>query len=551
MLPNFLQPSYQAYKKDTDKLAKWLAIKAKHCGYPADLLSPPDSPTAAPQPVHSSTNLKGAARKRDKRGGKKAKNAKNAKNAGKENVPSLENPDRPVDVARYIIRVKDFVTLAECIARFDKPVVEMPVTVVEVLIRAIEVRRQHCIWSRAGAEPKQSEDVEESDQSLVPFLGILERTWDILKPRMPSKIINDFLLKLCLRLGDQKNSDAWVNEQISNIFDSLDIQESSQSFLDAPDVQLETDIGDSREPNYEAEQSQSVEEQYLATHCLFQDVKQIRSFLRQLWASYKDGDISLVAASITTNTAIDFVRGLEQDILQRFPDKHGYETIVAIFYCAQCASRGHDPFSKRDLDDDFNLEGYDLAEAVMLPTYLFLECLQRDIAPNHIPVYRPTHDEVRDTTTPWTERSDREKVRDDHLVLMEAFPDLVLMSMLTSRVTLSEDELIRGIRQMAPGKVIPLWLVFAAQCFLDTQHLLDRDVGRGHVELQRTANAIRISITQNLKFHKSIQNEDWYSQNNEKLTDRLKEIEEWISQDLLANQMKAVRETMHLFLLFD
>lgn len=550
MLPSFLQPSYQAYREDTDILAKWLAIKAKHCGYSADLSTPLDLSTATPQPARSSPDLKGAARKKGKRGGKKAKKARNAKNAGKENVPSLENPDRPTDAATYIIKVKDFATLAECIARFDKPVVEVPVTVVEVLNRAIELRQQHYIWSRAWVESKQSVDVEDSDQSLVDFLGILERTRDILKPRMPSNMINDLRLKPFSRSGDQKNSDAWANEQISSMFDSLDIQEPSQSFLDAPDEQLETDTSDSREPNYEAEQLQGMEEQYLATHCLFQDLKQIRSFLRQLWTSYKNGNIALVAASITTNTAIDFVRGLEQDILHRFPDKRGYGTIVPLFYCSQCSSRGHGPLSKQEPDDAINFEVYDLAEAIMLPTFLTLESLQRDISPDHVPMYESGHYGVRDTTTPWTEKSDREKVRDDDLVLMEAFPDFILMSTISSGVLLSEDELIRGIRQMAPGKIIPLWLVFAVQCFLDTQHVLDRDVGRGHTELQRTATAIRASITQNLKFHKSFQNENLSWQNDAQLVASIDQIEWWIHQDLVAN-MRAVRETIHLFLFFD
>lgn len=532
MLPSFLQSSYQAYIEDTEVLAKWLAIKAKHCGYPADLLSPPDFSTAATQLVRPSSKVKRAARKK----------AKKAKKAGKENVPSLENPVRPADSARYTIKVKDFATLAECIARSDKPVVQVPVTVVKALNRAIELRQQNHVLSQVGAESKLSVDVEESNQSHANFLDILERTREILKPRMPSKMINNFLLKPLPRSGDQKNSDAGASEYISNMFDSLDIQEPPRSFLDGPDIQLETGISDSREPTYQVEQLQSMEEEYLVTHCLFQDVKQIRSFLRQLWASYKDGDIALVAASITTNTAIEFVRGLEQDILQRFPDKRGYGTILSIFYCAQCSSSGHNPLSRQRPDDSVNFEVYDLTEVVMLPTYLVLNDLQRFMSSDHIPIFETGHLGVRDTTTAWTEKPDREKVRDDHLVLIEAFHDLILMSLITPEAALSEDELVRGIRQMAPGKIIPLWLVFAVQCFLDTQHVLGRDVGRGHTELQRTANAIKASITQNLKFHKLFQNEKWFLQNDAELASSLKRIEEWIHQDLVAN-MKAVRET--------
>ena len=535
MLPDFLHSSYQSYKEDTDILAKWLAVKAKQCGYPPDLLS------SASQPHPPSKKLKGAARKK----------AKKAKNAGKEIIPPPKDPGSPADASRYTIKVKDFAALAECIAGFNKPVVKVPATVVKVLNRAIRLRQQHHTWSRVQAESQLSADFEESNQSHAHFLGILERTREILKPRMPSEMIDDFLSKPYSSSSDQGRSDTRGNDQISNMFDNLDIQEPSQSFLDAPDVELATGIRDSREPNYEAERLQSMEEQYMAIHCLFQDVRNIRSFLRQLWQSYRDGDIALVAASITTNTAIDFVRSLEQDLLQQFPDKSDYESIMAIFYSVQCLHQGHDPNNRLRPDDPLNFEVYDLAEEVMMPTFIVLEGLQRVISPDEIPLYKPGFYGARDTTTPWSGKSDREKVRDDRLVLMEAFPDLMLVVMTTSRCTLAEDELIRGIRQMSPGKPIPLWLVFAVQCFLDTQHVLGRDVRRGHIELQRTANSIRASITQNLKFHELLHIDNWPWENDTQFSGSLEVIEEWIQQDLVANKMKAVRNTIYIFLLLD
>ena len=443
--------------------------------------------------------------------------------------------------SKYTIKVKDFAALAECIARFDKPAVKVPLTVVEVLNRSINLRQQHNTWSRAQAESKASTSVEESNQSHAHFLGILERTREILKPRMPPETIDDFLSKPPSGSSDRAISDTQASGQISNMFDNLDIQEPSQEFLDAPNVEPATIDKAAQESNYEVETLQSIEEQYMATHCLFQDIRDIRFFLRQLWESYKDGDISLVAASITTNTAIDFVRSMEQDLLHQFPDKSDYESIMHIFYGAQCIQDGIDPSSKQRPEDQFNFEVYDLAEEVMLPTFIVVESLQRVITPNQLPLYKPGHLGTRDTTTAWTEKSDREKFRDDQLVLMEAFADLMLTAIMTSRFSLAEDELIRGIRQMAPGKIIPLWLVFAAQCFLDNQHVLGRDIGRGHTELQRTGNAIRASITQNLKFHQSLRVETWPTQNDTRFSGTLTVIEEWIRQDVVANKMKTVR----------
>ena len=528
MLPNFLQSSYLTYKQDTDILAKWLAVKAKQCGYPADLLSPSHPPTPSTQPKPPSQKSKGAKRKQ-------------AKKAAKEDEPSTKIPNSPAASPKYTIKVKDFAALSECIARFTKPAVKVPITVVEALDRAIKLRQQHHSLSRAQPGSATSTGVEESNQSHAYFLGILERTREILKPRMPPETINDFLSKPSSGSSDQATPDTPVNGQISNMFDNLDIEEPSQKFLDAPNVEAATIDKAAQESNYQVERLQSIEEQYMATHCLFQDISNIRSFLRQLWTSYKDGDIALVAASISANTAIDFVRSMEQDILQRFPDKSDYESIMQIFYGAQCINRGHDPASKQLPNDFFNFEVYDLAEEVMLPTYIVLDSLQRVISPNQLPLYKPGHFGTRDTTTPWTEKSDRMKFRDDQLVLMEAFPDLMLTAIMSSRFSLAEDELIRGIRQMGPGKIIPLWLVFAAQCFLDTQHVLGRDVDRGHTELRQTGNAIRASITQNLKFHQSLRVDTWPRKNDERFSGTLTVIEEWIGQDVVATKMKTVR----------
>lgn len=525
MLPNFLQSSYQTYKEDTDYIAKWLAVKAKQCGYPADLLSTLSPPSTSSHPARPSQRLKGAARKK-------------AKNVAKGEAAQSENPDSRADPPRYTIKVKDFTALAECIARFRKPAVQVPVTIVKALNRAIELRQQHNIWSRDQAESKMLPNAE-SDESHSHFLGILESTRETLKSRMPSDMLNDFLSEPSQATG-RVQSEKQVNGKIGNMFGNLDIEEPSQTFVDAPDIETTIGIKTVNEPNYEAEKLQSLEEQYLAAYCLFQDVKIIRSFLGQLWANYKDGALSLVSVSITTNTAVDFVRRMEQDILQQFPDMSDYQSIVELFYKSQCLYRGHDPNGRQRAGDFFNFEVYDLTEEVMMPTYIVLEALQKAARPGQIPLYKPGFFGVRDTSTEWTQKSARDKSYDDRLILTEAFPDLMLLSTVTTRFALAEDELMRGIRQVAPGKIIPLWLVFATQCFLDIQHALGRDVAHGHTELQRTANTIRASIQQNLRFHESLRTETWPRGCDTDFSRSLTIIEEWVGQDLVALKMKNV-----------
>lgn len=313
MLPNFLQSSLKIYKEDTNAVATWLAEKAKQCGYPPDLLDHNEATVS--KSLQASKRLKGKARKQ-------AKDAASGQSKKPENLESNSNlPAR----ASYVIKVKDFTTLADHIAGFNKPVVKVPKSLAHTLDRAINLRKQHSAWSREqdvldGAN--QYSNQADADVGHSYFLSILERTREILRPRMPSGMVDDFLSK--------SSGDDQISSQMGNNFANLDIQEPSQAFLDAPNVE-----NTFASPRYEAETLHTLEEQYLAAHCLFEDVSHIRGFIGRLWTDYLNG-MGLVAASITTNTAIDFVRSLEEVYLHQFPEKTDYESILEMFYKVQC-----------------------------------------------------------------------------------------------------------------------------------------------------------------------------------------------------------------------
>lgn len=256
--------------------------------------------------------------------------------------------------------------------------------------------------------------------------------------------------------------------------------------------------------------------------------------------------MDLVAVSITVDTAIDFVRTLEQDFVQRFPTKTDYEDIIHLFFSVQCVQQGQDPNHRQRPDDLFNLAVYDLLEDIMLPTHSILSSLQDVIQSGTVPQYKPGHFGYRNTRTSWSQKSPRDKIHDDRLVLLEAFPDLILLSMITSRSPLAEDELMRGIRGMSPGKDIPLWLVFATQCFLDAQHEPGDAVSNGHDQLRASANGIRASIEENLKFHESLRIVNWPKSNDLQFTEMLRVITEWVRKCVVTDKWKKVSHGLTL-----
>jgi len=376
MLPPILHSRYKTYKEDTKAIATWLAVNAKRCGYADDLLDRLGAANSA-KATQAPPRLKGKARKKAQNAVTEASSTNSASN-----VASSE-PESPT----YIIKVKEFVSLAEYIVACTKPLVQVPTSLVKVLDRAILLRKN---FGSETAAP----DV--SDEGHAYFRGILEQTREVLRSRSPSETVNDRLTK---PVSDIEAADVAQSEEIQNIFDKLDLQEPSQEFLDSSDVVPSTRAGKKPQPNYEVETLQTQEEEYLAAHCLLEDVRHIRKFLCALWGNYREG-MDLVAVSITVNTAIDFVRTLEQDLVSRFPAKRDYEDMIRLFFGVQCVHRGQDPNHRQRRDDLFNMAVYDLLGDIMLPTYSTLSSLQNIIQSGSVPQYKPGHFGHRNTRTP-------------------------------------------------------------------------------------------------------------------------------------------------------
>lgn len=275
-----------------------------------------------------------------------------------------------------------------------------------------------------------------------------------------------------------KSSD---RSHIGNAFAGLSLEEPSQEFLKAPppkkveELPAEADDGS----RYQAERLQKIEEQYLAAHCLLADISSIREHIKSLWAMYRDGQMDLHSVSITTNTAVELVRHMQEDYDKNFPQHSDFEGLIKTFYIAQCVFKGQDPNRRQRPGGIINMAMYDLADQILLPTYTIMASLSDVVAPGQIPLYKPGHFGFRDLSTEWSQKSPHDKLQDDKLVLFEAFSGF---SAIAKTGCFAEDELIRGVREMAPGKKVPLWLTFAVQNFLDVQHVMGSQVSRGVVE---------------------------------------------------------------------
>lgn len=264
MLPPTLFSSYTQYKQDTNSVAAWLASTAKAYGYASDLNSETSKPSG---------RLKGKARAQARK----------------------EAMEPHASVPKHIIKIKDFIPLAEFIAL--KPKLSVPTSFKDTLDRVIAKRSGFS----GKLEQHRSVPDKKSDESHKFFVGILKRVRDILKPCMAST-----------PSGAESQ-----RRGVSNKFAPLDIHEPSEEFLNAPDVSRPSNAqGD--KAIYEVEAQTSLPEFMLALAMIINDLNRIRSYVMGIWTNYKDGILDLTAAAIATNTAIDLGRNLTEDIAPAF-----------------------------------------------------------------------------------------------------------------------------------------------------------------------------------------------------------------------------------------
>ena len=489
--------NYLQYKSDTDRVASWLANTAIKCGYPADLL------TKGKQKQQASGRLKGKARKL----------AQNAPNKPAASASPAQT---------YIIAVKDFIGLAEYIAGYKGTRVEVPSGCASSLRRAIAVRQSY------GADISEVMERTSTSQASVDrhsyFIGVLEHVRDILRPLMTESVKN-----MAPETGT-KRADA---DKLSNIFGNLELFEPSEEFLNGPDA---TPSVPNEEPpsaaRYEAERLHDFGEAFFLFQLLVQDLNMIQNVIQETWSGYKMGAFDLVSASVTTNTAVDIARRMEEDA-QPILDKHGgSERLLELIYLAHSIERNEDPNHWERPDDFLNIRVYNVVEKAFVPTYLLLSSF-RAIAKGrtNIPQYKPGYYGTYNPLDDRSKMTDREKKsHEDRAFLMEMLSEINFLCKASPEQMTWEDEFTSGLRKtLCETKKIPLWLTFAVQLFLDTHHTLRNEVWRAYDDLYEAAVKMGGSVKEILDIHRSLRIDNW-PRSNDMAFEILLERIEWVTE---------------------
>ncbi|KAJ5084607.1 hypothetical protein NUU61_009186 [Penicillium alfredii] len=279
MLYDLFISGYFQYKSDTNTVAPWLAATAKECDCTPDLQCGTDEQKKPP----SSTRLKVKARKIFR----ETQARTNPK-------PTVELPPKE---HKYIIAVKDFASLAEYIVEHTKNPFEVPESFSTALDGAISLRQ-------SLNNQFSTSTIQSSQDGHGYSIGILEHVRRVLCPLMPMP---------SERAGNHFScSYGTPEERLANKFNLLGIQEPEEEFLQTSDAAKASHAVP--ETDYEAELLRDADEARFAFHLLLQDANKLRNVIFETWVGYRLGIFDLVSASLTTNTAIDLVRGIEEEI---------------------------------------------------------------------------------------------------------------------------------------------------------------------------------------------------------------------------------------------
>ncbi|KAL1966517.1 hypothetical protein VTN77DRAFT_4439 [Rasamsonia byssochlamydoides] len=218
-----------------------------------------------------------------------------------------------------------------------------------------------------------------------------------------------------------------------------------------------------------------------ASFCLLEDMQRIRDFLQATWVEYREAQIDLITAAVTTNTAFDLVRITCDEFMDDYPSLRGTMDLSQLMYNTGCFMRGADPAKKQHPEDPFNIAVADIVEWCLVQTTLILESFTRVIIPDSVPWFKKDY-----------YQSSLFGGRPSHyvyFVFLERFQIKLLV----------EDEFTRGVRDMVKTKHVPVWLAFAAQVILDTHRILGPNVSQPFQELRLTGLRTKKTLEEDMR----------------------------------------------------
>ncbi|KAH7364811.1 hypothetical protein BKA65DRAFT_546679 [Rhexocercosporidium sp. MPI-PUGE-AT-0058] len=146
-------------------------------------------------------------------------------NPVKRQTPSLSTRKEPNPPAKHILSTKELLHKAQFVSELTDPWVEVPIHVQSLLNQAIQARKRWSAWFHRMSNSDTPADVIESNKAHEYFIEVLEKAFNILKPRLEAQETKGTPVQ------DETSSSSSLEG--SNRFVTLEVEEIDQDVLDA------------------------------------------------------------------------------------------------------------------------------------------------------------------------------------------------------------------------------------------------------------------------------------------------------------------------------
>ncbi|KIW75930.1 hypothetical protein Z517_10675 [Fonsecaea pedrosoi CBS 271.37] len=222
--------------------------------------------------------------------------------------------------------------MAQRIVAFQKPPVQVPNSFVKILDGAISLRKPVAVGlgNHDGSGSSRSPADQESDTRHSFFTLTLEDVREALGSRIssPAKNKNE--------TAQHNTAEASAATNLTNMFSSLEVEEPSEADQESPLQSVPRAETAKPQTRYQAETFDDPEEASIMLMCLVTYFADIRDFVAETRLGYKEGLLDLVSASLTTDTARELARGLEEAQQKLLAAHGGVQKLLHISFVGHC-----------------------------------------------------------------------------------------------------------------------------------------------------------------------------------------------------------------------
>ena len=249
--------------------------------------------------------------------------------------------------------------------------IKVPAILGTILDWAIAFRKEHNTCFR---NTKLAIETPSNIDSHAHFISVLERVRHILLPYMAEKI-GTAPLKQSQAHSKRATKNKTRNQ---NAFEVLDVEELSEDFLNISlsEKASKHKPGNAQTIRYKAECMSKDDEHIIAGLVLLHSINKIRKHIEGLWKAYLMKDIDLHAAAVSTNTAIELVRHLQEDHDKSFHNQPDFQACVVPCFLATCRLLNVNVLRREQPHDLYNFDAYATADRCFINTWHMLDQLR-------------------------------------------------------------------------------------------------------------------------------------------------------------------------------